>query len=63
MVSRDYTKEVGFRTADRPVPRPIAYIVYALVAAAGWLLVTNMHSPEHTVKASAETDTRLASSK
>jgi hypothetical protein len=32
MISRDYTKEVGIPSHKKTVPRPVAYVVLAIVA-------------------------------
>ena len=32
MISRDYTKEVGIPSQKKTLPRPVAYVVLAIVA-------------------------------
>jgi hypothetical protein len=32
MISRDYTKEVGISSQKKTLPRPVAYVVLAIVA-------------------------------
>lgn len=47
MISRDYTKEVGMSSGERPVPKLVAVAILALVAVGGVLFVRQMsgHKP------------------
>ena len=39
MIIRDYTQEIGMSAGERPVPKPVALAVLALVALGGVLFV------------------------
>lgn len=47
MVSRDYTKEVGLQTAEKSVSKPVAAVVFAILALGGWYTVHALTSSHH----------------
>jgi hypothetical protein len=67
MISRDYTKEVGIPSQKKMMPRPVAYVVLAVVAAgisfgvAGVVAASKEHGAAEKAAAPAAAKSPVAS--
>ncbi len=57
MVSRDYSREIGFNTAQRVIPLPYVIAIIAVIVAVGWYGFSTVRPKAHEAgKASATTE-------
>ena len=63
MRSRNYTKEIGVTSTERPVPAAVAFVILAMVAVAAIVFIRQVlaYQPPHEEVAAAPAPVKVSS--